>query len=616
MPTYPVTGTVTGTGGETTLKSDELEFLDTEIIYYDVAPTTINVGTFTVPSPGGSYTFTINAPVLPNTTHWKHGGTLATVNFLAPASAGTVTFTVQPTTVAEGSDANFTITTQDIEPGSALGWRLVHVGVVSNNSHYATSPGYGIVGSIILSNSAVPTGSFKVKPLIDGVTNPPGFKKEFKIEITKGGVVIASSNTIEVTESSSVPGSLGPIYALALSPTSVNEGGTVTGTITVTNPINKATNINWSLVDISSPYDSAPNNYFSTNGSVTIPANATTATFNISVYEDKLVSPGKTFKVKLTDSDGLSLLTTAVGPVTVNDTSKPTGAEAIASGGALTVSTMSGAYYNYGATGGWGVGLPSGSTLVIIPDGRWEVLLSNGSKYQGNWFTPTTPQIGSNYYIKAYVSSGPFYSGLGGNHTSGIDLVQLRAVESVGAYASGYNCVDPETEILVDSDGTTRLAADLEVGDEVYTMHEFSNIWGYFKVLNHEIVTQPKLLLTFTDGTTLTASKSHKIYQGKNTWKAIENLVSGERLVTFSGIMKELLSIEDIGDGLVVSMEIENAHTYVAADIVSHNIKAHTSDGHHASIYVDFTIEISIDQSGAGMQTAIVSLGGEVGIQP
>lgn len=615
MPTYPVTGTVTGTGGETTLKSDELEFLDTEIFFYDVAPTTINVGTFTVPSPGGTYTFKIKAPVLPDATYWKHGGTLATINFLAPASAGTATFSTQPTTVAEGAEATFTVTTTDIEPGSSLGWRLVHVGVVSNDSHYDSS--YGTVGSITLDNTATPKGTFKIKTIIDGVTNPTGFKKEFKIQITKSGTVIATSNTVEVTEGAGTPGSLGPTYALSLAGSSVNEGSTITGTITVTNPPIEARIINWQLVDISNPYGKSASKYFSTSGSVTIPAGATTATFDISVYEDNIDSPGKTFKVMLTNSQGVKILTSAVGPITVNDTSKSPATAVATTGGSLTVSTLNRTDYNVGVSSGAGLAgseitRNSGSYLYIFPNGTWQVRFDDASDVNGNWFTPTTPNIGNDYYIRISRLGSPTIAGDGGENLRNVGLSQLNTTKTVGAYAYGFRCVDPEMEILVDSDGTTKLAADLEVGDEVYTMHEATKIWGYYKVLNHEIVTQPKLLLTFTDGTTLLASKSHKVYLGKNIWRTIDSLNLGERLVTFSGIMKELQSSEDVGDGLVISMEINDAHTYVANEVISHN-KASVSQYHYASYNITYQIEIAKDSAGTGMQTATISLGGSIG---
>ena len=618
MPTYSVTGTVTGTGGETTLKSDELEFTDTELLFTESAPTTINVGTFTVPSPGGTYTFKIKSPVLPNTTYWRHGGTLATINFLAPASAGTATFTVQPTTVAEGAEANFTVTTTDIQPGTALGWRLVHVGVVSNDSHY--DPSYGTVGSITLDNTTAPKGSFKIKTLLDGVTNLPGFKKEFKIQITKAGTVIATSNTIEVTEGPGTPGSLGPTYALALSSTSVDEGNKLTGTITVTNPSITPTLINWQLVDISSPYNKSANRYFSTSGSLTIPANGTSGTFDISVYEDNLDSPGKTFKVMLTSVGGVRLLASAAGPVTVNDTSKSPVTAVTVAGGSLTVISLNRSeFITAPNTYDFEVLISDyGSFLYIFPDGTWQIKQTNSADINGNWFTPTTPGIGNSHFIKITQTGSPVTGGVPilfstvGEHSPDVPLSPLNSMQFVGAMAYGYRCVDPEVEILVDSDGTTRLAADLEIGDEVYTMHESTKIWGYYKVLNHEIFTQPKLLLTFTDGTTLLASKSHKVYLGSNIWKTIDSLSIGERLVTFSGIMKELANSEDVGNGLVVSMEIDSAHTYVANEVLSHN-KASTHQYHYASYSASYQIEISKDSAGTGKQLATISLGGAVG---
>jgi uncharacterized protein YuzE len=103
---------------------------------------------------------------------------------------------------------------------------------------------------------------------------------------------------------------------------------------------------------------------------------------------------------------------------------------------------------------------------------------------------------------------------------------------------------------------------------------------------------------------------------GKDLWLQIPNLKPGDCVVSHSNGMKEIVSIELVGEGPVISMEIENAHTYVANDIISHNAKLRTAASYGAEYERTFTVEISNQRGGGGSSssTSTVTIGGQVGI--
>ena len=605
-----VSGTaVSSSGGAVTLTSDEITKTKVEAVKYDTGLSTVNRVIFTVPSPGGSYSFKIKAPTLPN-ANWVHAGSMAIINFLGQSTPSTVTFSTQPSSVDEGAEATFEITTTGLEKGSSLQWSLVHVGDVSQPFHYDTTTAYGVSGGVTLDNSTSPKGTFKVKPVADETTTPTGKQKQFKIEIKRNGLVVATSNTITVNDTSK-----GPVYSLSLSPTTVDEGQVVTGTITATNPRAIGETLRWALVDVPSAYTGSIGTHFTASGTVAVANSTGTGTFTIDVKLDSLDNPtAKTFKVMLYNLSGAELLTSAVGPVTVNDTSKTPGlSSTIAAGGsALAGGDLNGQNFYSVATYATSQG---GAGVSLLPDGSWFARETNGTSYNGKWFDPITKDIGNNYYVRI-TSTQTMFLGGGGTYNGDTDWTPLSSMVSFFAAAEGYRCVDPQTPILIDEDGTTKLAGDLVAGDSIYTMHEFTKMWGYYTVANIQATTKPKVLLTFNDSTTLLVSDSHKIYMGKDLWLQISDLKPGDCVVSHSNGMKEIVSIELVGEGPVISMEIENAHTYVANDIISHNAKLGIAASYGAEYERVFTVQISNQRGGGGSSssTSTVTIGGQVGI--
>ena len=157
-------------------------------------------------------------------------------------------------------------------------------------------------------------------------------------------------------------------------------------------------------------------------------------------------------------------------------------------------------------------------------------------------------------------------------------------------------CPDPNMHILM-ADGSQKKAGDLVVGDLVKTYHEkdlkktgkkslvltaggtekYSELreqlessyakatLGEYKVEFVDTIKDvKKVKLTFEDSKII-CSLSHKFYVD-DLWKEAKDMVVGDEV---SG--KKLVAIEDVEDGDVVHITIEDAHTYICEGLLSHN---------------------------------------------
>ena len=164
----------------------------------------------------------------------------------------------------------------------------------------------------------------------------------------------------------------------------------------------------------------------------------------------------------------------------------------------------------------------------------------------------------------------------------------------------GPRCPDPNMLILM-ANGSQKKAGDLKVGDLVKTYHEkdlenesklarykslvlssgdveedsylreqLENSYakatlGEYKVQFVDIVKNvEKIKLTF-EGSEIVCSLTHKFYVN-NSWKEAKDMVVGDEV---SG--KKLLSTQNVEDGDVVHITIEDAHTYICEGLLSHN---------------------------------------------
>lgn len=127
-----------------------------------------------------------------------------------------------------------------------------------------------------------------------------------------------------------------------------------------------------------------------------------------------------------------------------------------------------------------------------------------------------------------------------------------------------HSCPTVDTPIQM-SDGSEKPAGKLVVGDKVLTQHEITMESGEHKITYVGIKLSETLKLSFEDGDTFTCSPSHEFYH-KNQWVAAYDLVVDEILQG-----RTISKIEDNGVQDVVIIQVEDAHTYVANEFLSHN---------------------------------------------
>lgn len=162
--------------------------------------------------------------------------------------------------------------------------------------------------------------------------------------------------------------------------------------------------------------------------------------------------------------------------------------------------------------------------------------------------------------------------------------------ENVDAWIGG--CPDPDMFINVTGNTFVR-AGDLEVGQQIWTVHETTNVPGLYTITSKEIVEQPKMVISFAGlGQSIIVSESHRFKTG-DTWTYAKHLKPGMP-VNLVGQEKDFLdtivTVMDMkyhGMGPVVKLEIDEAHTYLVHGLVSHNTKVLIqSEGDSAFYYI------------------------------
>ena len=114
-------------------------------------------------------------------------------------------------------------------------------------------------------------------------------------------------------------------------------------------------------------------------------------------------------------------------------------------------------------------------------------------------------------------------------------------------------------------------AGEVEIGTEIYTMHEHTNKWGYYTV-SHVGRAVQSVISAVIGGKEIRASESHRFLTTDGEYIAIAELREGTELKTLDGTAI-LESKKDLGDMEVVKIEVCDAHTYVLEGVLSHNIK-------------------------------------------
>lgn len=525
---------------------------------------------FTITQSGtNEYKLRLQAPVLNN--DMKHAGSIVIVNFLGEGfSTGTMTYA---NSVDEGAALTVTVAVTKIPLTTALSWRVNIVSGLTTNDFIATR------GPV--ENRTESGGNFTITVRRDKLTSPG---KVFTISLLKGADILETSGNITVNDVSQTPG-----FNVTLQ-SNANEGSvvpvTVTEVVSSGDSAETTQTLAWSL--ISNGGYAALGNYSPINGTVTL-LNGT-GSFNINVTADaKTNYTAKSFNIKLSNLNGTSVTQNTNPTCAVADTSKELWAGGTASFAAIP------SYFKYTQTS---PEVYSWSWLRFYPNGTYTAAMAgSSSSVRSNWWSITDPTVGANFRIKIDYTQAyrtPYGTQFSFPAPSGT-ILQLNEGREIYFQADGYACADPITPILITREGATKAAGELVAGDQIYTMHEITRDWGYYRVKHAEIVTQPKAVVTFDDGSMLHVSLSHKFYLGRNIWRNLFNLAVGDQVATYtSGVKRTITSIENTDLGDVVSLEIEDAHTYIANNIISHNNKSSVDYSGTYLTKIDYNVTVTL----------------------
>jgi hypothetical protein len=260
------------------------------------------------PKPNGT------ATAIATAVNISMNGFYGSTAYIAP----TYLVTPDAQTVNEGTPVVFTITTTNVPNGTVFSWRILDAYPAALLS---TIDGFDFVPAGSVGPFAIPTGNVTVNNNTASVVitftadqRTDGLKA-FQLQIGAAGGAgpwYAYNQYIVMVHDTS----LATIsYVVSPSATSVNEGSTVTFSITTTN-VPDGTPLYWSNAGTTSATDFTPN---ASLGGVTISGG--TASFSLTLANDATTEGPETIVVQLRTGSTTGPIVATAATVTVNDTS-------------------------------------------------------------------------------------------------------------------------------------------------------------------------------------------------------------------------------------------------------------------------------------------------------
>src|SRR5262245_38577293 len=157
----------------------------------------------------------------------------------------------------------------------------------------------------------------------------------------------------------------------------------------------------------------------------------------------------------------------------------------------------------------------------INPEGRFEKVARDA--FDDGWNTPPDEELPP---LKTHVTIEHVKSIIARNDSPDIPFTQSINPYQGCEHGCSY-CTSGDTPILM-ADGTTRLMADLRIGDSIYgTMREgWYRKYAKARVLAHWTVIKPAYRVTLEDGTQLVTSGDHRFLTERG-WKFVTGAMSG-----------------------------------------------------------------------------------------
>jgi len=227
----------------------------------------------------------------------------------------TYSLTAGATSVDEGSNLTFTVSTTNVPLNNILYWGIVHN--TTSSSDFTTSQ-----GQLTVNNAPNFTDTFTVTPDADQLTDP---NETFDVHLYTDAArsnSVASVTGIQVGDTSTTPPP--PTYAIAGNVSTVNEGGTLQFDVTTTNVAN-GTTLYWAAVGVNTgtanrdPATAA--DFVNATGSFQISGNSHTFGVQISADTTTEATDGDEFEVQLSTTQGGTAVATSQ-TIRINDTSQ------------------------------------------------------------------------------------------------------------------------------------------------------------------------------------------------------------------------------------------------------------------------------------------------------
>ena len=215
----------------------------------------------------------------------------------AANSSTIATVTPAASSVNEGSSLAINVATEFL----AVNTGTLYYSINQNASDFGTSS-----GTFNITNN---TGSFNVTPTADATTEG---SETFTVNVRTGsttGTIIGTSSTITINDTS-----LTPTYSASSSSSSVNEGSSVTISVTTTN-ISNGTTLYWRNSKANTSDFSSSNWY----GSFTI--NSNSGSFNVTARADSTTEGSETFYIMIKTGSTSGTTVAQTSNITINDTS-------------------------------------------------------------------------------------------------------------------------------------------------------------------------------------------------------------------------------------------------------------------------------------------------------
>lgn len=333
IPTYAVTPSVTSVneGGTVTFTVNTTNVANGTTLYYTTAGTA-TAGDFSDNNISGSVTINSNTGTITRTISsdsTTEGAENFTLSIRTQSTAGTVvatsttvtindtsttpvvspTYAISPnvTSVNEGGSVTFTVNTTNVANGTVLYYTSSGIATAGDFSDNTTS------GTVTINSN---TGSI-IRTIVNDNTTEGG--EYFTLSLrtgSTGGTVVATAAMVTINDTSTTPVA-SPTYSIVPNITSVNEGGSVTFTVSTSN-VADGTILYW-VTNASSGLVAADFTGGALSGQVTI--NGNTGSIVRSIVSDTTTEGTETFSLALKtgSTSGPTVATSAT--VSINDTS-------------------------------------------------------------------------------------------------------------------------------------------------------------------------------------------------------------------------------------------------------------------------------------------------------